>query len=208
MFNVCPGCGEYSDDKEIRGQTAICRACGYSHPFKRLPLFVITGASCTGKTTVGLHLPDRLQQECVCLESDILWRDEFNKPEDDYRDYRNLWLRMAKNISQSGRPVVLIGSSTPGQFEACSEARYFSRIHYLALVCQDQELERRLTSRPDWRKSGSPEVINSMLSFNRWFGDNAIRSNIQLLDTTKSAVDETIESVIHWIRDSISKVDG
>lgn len=33
MFNVCPQCGEYSDEKaiDVRGPSAICPACGYAH---------------------------------------------------------------------------------------------------------------------------------------------------------------------------------
>jgi hypothetical protein len=204
MFNVCPGCGQYSDDKEIDEATcqAICRGCGHGHKFKRLPLFVITGASCTGKTTVGLNLPPLLP-ECVALESDILWRDEFSKPDNDYRDYRNLWLRMAKNISQSGRPVVLIGTSAPGQFEECNEARYFSAIKYLAFVCEEQELERRLRSRPQWRKSGTTEVIQCALSFNRWLIANAGgNAQLELVDTTHVSLDETINASVDWVHRS------
>jgi hypothetical protein len=202
MFNVCPGCGEYSDDKEIdeAACVATCSRCGHRHEFKRLTLFVITGASCTGKTTVGLNLP-ALLPECVPLESDILWRDEFNKPDNNYRDYRNLWLRMAKNINQSGRPVVLIGTSAPGQFEECNESRYFSAINYLAFVCEEQELKRRLTSRPAWRKSGTPEVIEAALSFNSWLIANA-RDNpqLELLDTTHISIQEATKASADWVK--------
>lgn len=208
MFNVCPGCGEYSDDKQIitkdGGTFAACEKCNYQHPFKRLPLLVITGASGTGKTTVALRLPTVLT-DCVIMESDILWQDVFNKPEEDFKTYRNLWLRVAKNIAQSDRPVVLIGSSTPGQFEKCAESRYFSKIHYLALVCNETELIKRLKARPSWRNSGTEGTVKNMVKFNQWLIENAAKTRpaVTLLDTSNQTVDETIADTKSWIERSL-----
>jgi hypothetical protein len=201
VFNVCPGCGEYSDEKLIStdGRYAICQACKHEHPFLRLPLLIITGASGTGKSTVALKLVTD-QSAVVCLDSDILWRDEFSKPDNDFRDYRNLWLRMAKNIAQNGRPVVLFGSATPGQFEQCAESRYFSGIHYLALVCDEGELTRRLRARPVWRNSGSEAVLEGMTKFNQWLIDNAAKSvpPMSLLDTSELSLDESVDATKKW----------
>jgi hypothetical protein len=202
VFNVCPGCGDYGEEKLIAsdGRHAVCQACGHEHPFVRLPLLIVTGASGTGKSTVLLKLVAE-QSAFVCLDSDILWRDEFSKPENDFRDYRNLWLRVAKNIAQNGRPVVLFGSATPGQFEQCAESRYFSGIHYLALVCSDNELTRRLKARPVWRNSGTEAVLEQMTKFNRWLIDNAANSNppMSLLDTSTITLEESIEATKKWI---------
>lgn len=206
MFNVCPACGEYSDDKDIdlRGPFAICKLCGHKHAFKRLPLLVVTGSSGTGKTTVGLQLAATMQ-EAVCLESDILWRDEFDKPETEYADYRNLWLRIAKNIGQAGRPIVLFGSATPGQFERCAESRYFSWIAYLALVCDEKTLTKRLCARPQWRKSGTDDVLKRMSQFNQWIKDNASKTTppMTVLDTTNMNLEQSVAAVRGWIQDQM-----
>lgn len=63
---------------------------------------------------------------------------------------------MAKNISQAGRPIVLFGTGmgVPENIEPCVERRYFSEIHYLALVCDDGVLAQRLRARPAWRGAG------------------------------------------------------
>lgn len=203
MFNVCPKYGEYSVEKTIdaSGPFAICPACGYAHPFLQLPLFIITGASGSGKTTLCLELIPLLP-ECVILESDILWGLVPATPEDNYRDYRNLWLRLAKNIAQNGRPVVLCGSALPDQFEGCPERRYFSTLHYLALVCDDRLIEARLAQRPQWRQSGSAKVIQSMLRFNQWLKAHASTTHppMTLYDTSHRPISETARDAAQWIR--------
>jgi predicted ABC-type ATPase len=203
MFNVCPQCGEYSVEKTIdaSGPFAICPCCGYAHPFLQLPLFIITGPSGVGKTTICLELVP-LVHECVILESDILWGALPATPENNYRDYRNLWLRIAKNIGQSGRPVVLCGTAIPEQFETCPERRYFSTLYYLAMVCDDQLLEERLKQRPAWRHSGSAKSIEDMLHFNRWLKDHVFTTDppMTLYDTSHGSITQTTKDVAQWIR--------
>jgi hypothetical protein len=211
MYNVCPACGLYSEEKTIdpAGPHAVCPACGHRQRFRRLPLFVITGASGTGKTAACLGLVEALR-ECVVLESDILWRPEFDRPEEDYRTYRNLWLRLVKNIAQGGRPVVLCGSAVPAGFEDCPERRYLGDIHYLALVCDDDELARRLRARPGWRASSDEAFVQRMLDFDRWFRDNAAASQppIDLLDTTRISVNETVARTATWVRARLPTSEG
>ena len=189
MFNVCPQCGEYSVEKTIAsiGPFAICPFCQCAHPFLQQPLFIITGPSCAGKTTVCLALVP-LMEECVIMESDILWGAFPATPENNYSDYRNMWLRVAKNIGQAGRPVVLCGTAIPEQFETCPERRYFSTLHYLAMVCDDSLLRERLQHRPQWRGSGSDDVVERMVQFNHWLKEHATTTNppMTLYDSTRS----------------------
>ncbi|MBN1261453.1 MAG: hypothetical protein JXB35_12315, partial [Anaerolineae bacterium] len=111
MFNVCPNCSAYRADKTIdpQGPFAVCPECGGRHPFRQLPLLLVGGPSGAGKTATLLALTGRFQ-DAVLLEQDILWQDAFNDPENHYRDFFETWLRMAKNIGQSGRPIVLFGA--------------------------------------------------------------------------------------------------
>jgi len=200
MFNVCPNCGEYRVDKIIvpDGPYAVCPHCEYQHKFVRLPLFVLTGASGVGKTATCLALAAKTTN-FVVMESDILWRKEFNQADTGYRDYRETWLRVCKNISQAGKPVILCGAGIPAQFEECVERRYFSDIHYLALVCDDEVLASRLRNRPAWR-GASAEYIDTHVEFNRWLKANAQSTQppMTLLDTSKIAVSETVEQVEQW----------
>jgi len=203
MFNVCPYCGLYSVEKavDLDSSTAFCPYCGEGYQFVMKPLYVITGASGTGKSTVCLQLAKALSGRYVVLETDILWGEVKAKPEDNYASYTNLWLRLAKNIHQSGISVVLCGSLFPPTVESCTERRYFSRVIYLALTCQDEILRDRLLTRPGWRDSSSRAFINRMLEFNRWFLNEGSRGDprITLVDTSSMDVQQTINNIVNLI---------
>jgi len=211
MMNVCFNCGLYRADKVIdpAGPHAICPECGYRHPFLRLPLLIVSGASGTGKSTVCHNLLGALQ-EAVLLDSDILWRSEFDKPESNYRDFFETWLRVCKNIAQSGRPVVLFGAGVgvPENMEPCVERRYFSVLHYLALICEDETLTERLQGRPGWRGSNTPAYIEEQLKFNRWFQVQGKETQpaIELVDTTRIPVSQTTQQVAAWISARVERV--
>jgi hypothetical protein len=206
MFNVCFNCGEYRVDKLIdpTGPYAICPICDYKHVFARLPLLIVSGASGSGKTAVCQALLGNLSS-VVLLDMDILWRPEFNTPGTNYRDFFETWLRMCKNIGQSGRPVVLFGAGVgvPENMEPCIERRYFSNLHYLALTCDNDVLSERLRNRPAWRKSSDEAFVEQQIKFNQWFKENAssITPGIDLLDTTHAPIEQTTKQVIRWIHD-------
>ena len=156
MQEICERCGAWRPDQIIApdGRSMSCPACGFVSPLRRGPLFVVTGASGAGKST-ALRLLYQEERDYLVMESDILWEDRWQDPEGRYTAYFNLWLRVCKNIGQGGRPVVLGGCMAPHQLEPCVERRYFSAVHYLALVAAPEELRRRLQSRPAWRRCGA-----------------------------------------------------
>lgn len=203
MFNVCHNCGLYRADKIIdpSGPYAVCPECGHKHLFRRFSLLIVSGASGAGKSTVCQAMLGKLDT-VILLDSDILWRPEFDKPAENYRDFFETWLRMAKNISQSGRPVVLFGAGmgVPENIEPCIERRYFSEVHYLALVCDAEILAQRLRARPAWRGTRDQAYIDGHIQFNRWFKIQVnSRPPISLLDTTNVPLELTIAQVKTWI---------
>lgn len=202
VFNVCPNCGEYCVEKTILDAPtrAVCSECGHQHPFVRAPLFVVTGASGSGKTTCALNLV-KLTDDFITLDQDILWSDAMNVPDDDFRMFRDTWLRMAKNINQAGRPVLLFGSAIPKQYELCPERRYFSDIQYLALVCSNDRLAERLRARPNWRRSGDDDTVKRMQEFNSWLLENAPTTEppMAVLDTTEQNVETTSRAIYDWV---------
>ena len=213
MLNVCPACGLYRADQIVEAgepgasaaSVVVCPACGARRSFVRGPLLVVTGASGAGKSTVCNRLLGHVH-DAVLLDADILWRPEFDTPADCYRTFFDLWLRLCKNINQSGRPVVLFGAGigVPANLEGCVERRYFSTIAYLALVCDDDVLAERLQARPAWRTAGSAAYIAEHQQFNRWFrayGDR--QPPITRLDTTGVDDAATTRQVAAWIAATI-----
>ena len=146
----------------------------------------------------------------VLLEGDLLWRPEFNQPENNYRDFYETWLRMAKNINQSDRPVALFNAGAiPPNVEPCVERRYFSETHYLALVCDDDVLQARLRARPSWRESADPAFLEANVGFNQWLKENGPGASppITLLDTTLVTELETTTGTARWIREKARITD-
>lgn len=215
MINVCVNCGQYRVDKTILPDEtagfglAICPECGYAHRFRRLPLLLISGASGTGKSTACQQLCGALTG-AVLLDSDILWRPEFNQPEQNYRGYFETWLRVCKNIAQSGRPVVLFGAGmgVPSNLEGCTERRYLGSTAYLALTCEPGELERRLRSRPAWRNCSDPAYLADHLNFNRWFCEQGSQQQppVECLDTTGIPPKEVAVQVRDWIEAKLQEL--
>lgn len=208
MSRICPQCGEWCEEEPIdpHGPAVICTFCNYAQSFLQLPLFFITGPSGAGKSTLSLHLPAALP-ECVTLDTDMLLGALPMSKEKEYRDYQNYWLHIANNVGQSGRPVVLCGSTMPDRVEPCLQRRYFSATYYLALVCDDDVLAERLKQRPAWRNSSTPAVITEMIGFNHWFKDQAPTTHppMTLYNTTNKTTEETIVDVVAWVRDRLVK---
>ena len=207
MINLCQECGAYRPDQGIdpEGPYAICPECGHKRPFLRLPLCVVDGASGVGKSAVCSHLLGRVR-DAVLLEADILWLPAFDKPEEKYRAFFETWLRLCKNISQSGRPVALFcAGGIPENVEGCVERRYFDTAHYLALTCTEEELAGRLRKRPAWRGCGDAGFIRAQVDYNQWFMEEGSQGEpaIELIGTSGVSVERTAEEVARWIRQKV-----
>lgn len=207
MFNTCPNCGIYHPDKTIKQEAdqsfAVCPACGYEHPFLSLPILFLSGPSGVGKSTIGLRLL-RETKGLIVIETDIFWIEPLHN---DTELRWELMLRVAKNAMQSGQPVIMVGTALPQHHTNSIEKRYFSDMHYLALVCDDQLLENRLKARPEWRGCGTADYITPQLQFNQWLKDNhhLRKPPIQILDNSELSIEKTYQQVCTWIEQKLDK---
>ncbi|ERI93366.1 hypothetical protein HMPREF1982_01790 [Clostridiales bacterium oral taxon 876 str. F0540] len=167
-------------------------------PTKRNKLFVISGASCIGKST-ACEILFRNEKDYIVMESDLLWSERYNTPENNYREYRELWMRVCCNISQIGMPVVLCGCAVPEQFEVCDARKYFTEIIYIAVVAEKDELIKRMKH---GRNVTDENWIKSSEQFNEWLKNNALKTtpNIILVDNTYLTPQETAEKIDEVIR--------
>ncbi|MGB3328440.1 MAG: AAA family ATPase [Thermomicrobiales bacterium] len=205
MFDVCPHCGLWSveravEDAENDWGIATCPHCGDRLRFRRLPLFLVVGASGTGKTTLGFNLVHQLPDHVV-MESDILWGTVDADADGSWSTYHNHWLRLVKNIHQAGRSVVLCGIADPETMEALPERRYLGTLHWLVLVADDEVLADRLRARPDWRESSGEEFVTSAVNHNRWYrGLAASDPSIPMLDTSRLDREAIAFAATAWVR--------
>lgn len=204
MYTVCPSCGEHRPDRVVDPATsvAVCPVCGHRQPFVKRPLLVVGGASGSGKSTVCQALLGRVG-DVVLLDSDLLWRPEFNTPDTGYADFFETWLRLAVAIHQSTGPVVLFGAgfAVPENLEARVYRRYLARIDYLALVCSDDLLGDRLRARPLWRGAGGNTFIAGQIAFNSWLRAEApgTMPEYAVVDTDDPDPSQTARRVAAWI---------
>ncbi|MEZ4868825.1 MAG: AAA family ATPase [Caldilineaceae bacterium] len=183
----------------------ICPVCQQVQPFRFLPLLIVCGPSGVGKSTACAQLAGTIP-EAVLLEGDILWQPAFNQPETLYRTFFETWLRLAKNISQSGRPVVLfIAGGIPENIEPCVEVHYFAKVCYLALICEEAVLRERLQQRPAWRMSSQAAFMDQQVRFNQQLLDraNTMQPPVDLLDTSTRSVAQAAHEVAAWIRKAL-----
>ena len=167
-------------------------------PTKKQPLFIVTGASCVGKSTLCNELFIN-EKEYIVMESDLLWNDIYNTPEDDYFEYNRLWLRVCANIAQAGKPVVLCGCRVPKQLENLPERELFTHIYYLAVVCDDAVLEERMRK---GRGVSDDDWIRNSTDFNKWLkqqSDENVSYPITLLDTSDISPKQAAIMVDNWI---------
>jgi hypothetical protein len=87
-------------------------SCGETRPLPLLPLFVVTGASGTGKSTITDPLRARLPN-CEVMETDLI----LHVAELGWETWRNTWMLVAYGLSLNGRSTVLCGSLLPENLE-------------------------------------------------------------------------------------------
>ena len=153
-------------------------------------LFVVTGASGAGKSTVRKALEARLKDFTV-LDLDP-FIERFKGPEIHVQALR---------AAATGRPAILCGALIPDNLEPLPERSVFGAIRYLALVWDDALLEPRLRLRPGHEAWLTPEYLAYHLEFNRWLKGHADTTTPTMtrFDTSEATPKGTVETVLAWI---------
>jgi hypothetical protein len=108
--------------------------------------------------------------------------------------HRRSWLRVALNIHQRARSSVLIATQLSEHYEPLLERAWFSEIHYLALVCDSDQITERLQRRPGWRRV-TDDRIEQTQEFNEWLKVNGPTTSpsMTLLDTSDTDPQNRVE---------------
>ena len=176
-----------------------CPRCGAVQQVPALPLFVVTGASGAGKTTITGPMSKRLPDFEV-FDADLILHVAALGGD----NWQNTWLQLAYAIALNGRATVLLSSWLPAQLEPLPARTLIGPIHFCNLDCPDDVLAARLGSRPAWRGTSSREKIAEHQRFAAW-----LRAHIRpSFDTSTLSVDETARHVAAWARALLSGEAG
>jgi len=109
---------------------------GDSAPLEiELALFVVTGTSGAGKTTITQPLR-RLLPECVVFETDAI----LSMATIGWDAWRSTWLLVAREVALGGRATVLTGSLTPDQMRRLPARKLMGPLRFANLDCPDHVL--------------------------------------------------------------------
>jgi len=150
----CMNCGPDAVLERRGGAVLHCPRCGIPQPVPAFPLFVLTGASGTGKTPITGPLR-RALPGCDVFDTDIILQVAAL----GWDTWRNTWLRLAHAIALNGRVTVLCGSRLPSQMETLPARKLIGPIRFCTLDCPDTVLADRLRRRPSWRGTSTEEAI-------------------------------------------------
>jgi hypothetical protein len=193
----CMTCGPAAVlEREPRVPLLRCPQCGDVQRLPALPLFVVTGASGVGKTTVTGPLR-RLLPECDVFEVDLTLQVAAL----GWETFGDTWLRVAHGVAQNGRVTVLCGSMMPDRLDALPARKLLGPIHCCNLDCPDEILAARLRARPSWRHRSVETAIVEHQRFAAW-----LRTHIQpTYDTNAMTPDEVAGRVAAWVRQHLDR---
>lgn len=181
------------------------------------PIYFISGANGSGKTTIIEALAKALPHMCfydfdsigVPPDADKVWRQKSME----------LWIQKLLTAKQ---PSCLLGQIVLGELLSCPSATQIDKVHFCFLDVSDIERVRRLKQRntapsqdilnwaswmrmhhldPQWEQHVIKEKAWSKLDFSYWDRLNSWDSitTVPIIDTTGFPVEEIAQKVEKWI---------
>jgi gluconate kinase len=179
---------------EPRDGFAVCPECGGLEPAAVKPLFVVTGASGSGKTTVTGPLARRLRGRCITFDVDWLLdpAGELSGGQPiRWPAFRDAWLAVAHGVAQSGMPTVLLGPFIPEHLDGLAARRWVGDIHFLVLDCPDDLRRERMQARPSWRSRD----LEEQAEFGRWLRRHIAKA----VDTSHGTPEDAAAAIAAWV---------
>jgi hypothetical protein len=159
---------------------------------QKVPLFIVTGSSGSGKTYVINDLR-RILPDFDIFDIDNLREIGIS----DEQQIRNIWLRVARNTAESGRMTLICGTAMTWDIEKCIDFPYFKHVYYLNLHCDDDTREKRLRER-NWPE----EMIQDYKKFAKWLLENADKEYtppMPIVDTTFADTADVAAQIKKWV---------
>jgi hypothetical protein len=181
----------------------VCPHCGHSSVAPRLPVLVVTGAAASGKSTIGAALAEL--PDLLALDGDVL-ASGAAAVSGGRRDYPAFWrylLHVAEEVHNNGLVPAYCCICLPDQVLGTPAVRGFSGVHFLALVCGEDELRRRILTRVG--TDTSPANIDFHLAFNRELSHVTVEAphSLTIVDTTGRTARQTVDVACRWAADEL-----
>ncbi|XEC94623.1 AAA family ATPase [Paenibacillus tarimensis] len=165
----------------------------------KLPLFIVTGASGVGKTTVMQELRAILP-DFIVFSTDI---DNFGTSASklEYQDRFNLLLHFANSVAKSGKGTIICGTFMPWDAKKCDAYNEFSELCFINLHCDDSTRNARLQNRAD-KAMWTDEMLKQHEVFAQWLLDNAetaYHPPMPTIDTTLTPPSEVAEHIKSYV---------
>ena len=159
-------------------------------------LFIVTGASGTGKTTLVPLLKKQLGSTYAVHDFDAIW-----KPYDFTDDWDTKviikGLVMARQNAKEDRFTVVAGLIRPQKVKKLAKKLDFSLpIHFCLLDVSPEARARRLKERKASEELIKDEKELEMLP--KWFRDSGYKYFI--IDTTQLSIGEVANEIVKWIK--------
>ena len=122
-------------------------------------LYIVTGTSGAGKTTV---IPELRKK----LDNFVVYDGDSVVVESDYNVSKCNWLRIAKGNADSGIKTIICSTIIPENLLDCDHVKYFD-IYFINLRIEVETIIKRLKDR-NWDN----ELINNYVNFSRWLIEN------------------------------------
>jgi broad-specificity NMP kinase len=162
----------------------------------KTPIFLITGASGSGKTTIISELYKQ------CPEHIVLDLDALHHTLNDWKLIKNVWIHIANQIALNNRTTILCGTFMPGEFEQADLKDKFQP-YFIGLHCTDEVRAARLRTR-GWPE----ELILEHKQFNNWLlnnADKAFKPEMPLIDTSTMLPDKVAAKVKDIVDQTLNK---
>ena len=193
----CYQCGRYTIKRsELKHCTGyfMCGNCGWQFTKTVPPLFIVTGASGSGKSAIIEPLQHLLTEYGV-FDKDQLWARDWDMAANDF-------FRIASALAQGSKKTVIVGTIIPEHLEGLSDRDLVGEIFYINLHTDDQTRRTRLLTRRKWSLPEEDFILNhARFAAQLLMGaETKFGHPMPIFDTTHKSSQKVAEQVADWIK--------
>ena len=166
------------------------------------PVFFVSGAFGTGKTTLAPLVAMRLR-ECFVMDVDWLLKPlsrlssrELHIDSGPEGALQDVWVAVAGIAAVGGRSTVIFSPCEPRELEGIPSLKYVGESHWLLLDCADDIIRARLSERRRWLANWTDESVVDAARM-RGLG-------LPMLRTDLEPPEETADRIVAWVRELLT----